>query len=161
MLDPVFLGNLLVQYTNAEYSKNTSDPSISVEIEPKKIDTGVGGPYANYNLEFLYHLPIAVAVHLSNNQRFAEAQKWFHLVFDPTNTDTSIAAPQRFWTSFVFNDAASVPRSNRCWNLLDLDRSGAGGGKSAVIARLRRDHAEPFDPFVVAATGRARSSGMS
>jgi hypothetical protein len=37
-----------------------------------------------------------VAVHLSNNQRFAEAQQWFHLVFDPTNADTTVAAPQRF-----------------------------------------------------------------
>jgi len=41
--------------------------------------------------------PLIVAVHLSKNQRFEEAQRWFHRIFDPTCTDTSIAPPQRFW----------------------------------------------------------------
>ena len=56
------------------------------------IDVSPGGPYANYNWELLYHIPVMVAVHLCNNQRFAEAQKWFHLVFDPTSTDTTVPA---------------------------------------------------------------------
>ena len=58
--------------------------TVSVTLEDQDIDVSIGGPYANYNWELLYHIPVMIAVHLSNNQRFAEAQKWFHLVFDPT-----------------------------------------------------------------------------
>ena len=49
-------------------------------------------------------------------QRFAEAQKWFHLVFDPTSTDTTVPPPERFWKSFVFrNDSAGmgIPREDK------------------------------------------------
>ena len=42
------------------------------------------GPYANYNWELFFHVPLTIAVHLSKNQRFAEAQRWFHYIFDPT-----------------------------------------------------------------------------
>jgi len=45
---------------------------------------------------------LIVAVHLSKNQRFEEAQRWFHRIFDPTCTDTSIAPPQRFWRFLRF-----------------------------------------------------------
>src|SRR4029453_2606268 len=38
----------------------------------------------------------------SNNQRFAEAQKWFHYVFDPTSTDTNTPVPDRFWKFLAF-----------------------------------------------------------
>ncbi len=59
-----------------------------------------------------------VAVHLSNNQRFAEAQKWFHLVFDPTSTDTSVPAPERFWKSFVFRNGSAIQNINTLLSLL-------------------------------------------
>ena len=51
---------------------------------PKEIDVSDGGPYANYNWELFFHVPLTIAVHLSKNQRFAEAQRWFHYIFDPT-----------------------------------------------------------------------------
>ena len=64
------------------------DPSLHVTPYPKAIDLDGSLPYANYNWELVYHIPVAVAVHLSQNGRFAEAQKWFHYIFDPTSTDT-------------------------------------------------------------------------
>ncbi|MGH8470923.1 MAG: hypothetical protein ACREVJ_00310, partial [Gammaproteobacteria bacterium] len=52
---------------------------VKFEKFPKKeIDVSSNGPYANYNWELLFHFPFAIAVHLSKNQRFAEAQRWFH-----------------------------------------------------------------------------------
>ena len=110
----------------------------------------IGGPYAGYNWELLYHLPVAVAVHLSNNQRFAEAQKWFHLVFDPTNTDTTIPAPQRFWTSFVFNGAGPVASIQSLLDLLDSTDPAQAAAKQAVISGYDAIMKQPFDPFVVA-----------
>ena len=81
---------------------------MSVTLEDQDIDVSIGGPYANYNWELLYHIPVMIAVHLSNNQRFAEAQKWFHLVFDPTSTDTTVPPPERFWKSFVFRNGSAI-----------------------------------------------------
>ena len=101
----------------------------------------------------LYHLPVSVAVHLSNNQRFAEAQEWFHLIFNPTNTDLTVAAPQRFWTSFVFNDpnnpisAASI---QSLLALLDSTDPTQAAAKQAVISGYDAIMKQPFDPFVVA-----------
>src|SRR5260370_8478690 len=80
----------------------TSISSVQVSLRDKTIDVAIGGPYANYNWELVYHIPVMIAVHLSNNQRFAEAQKWFHLVFDPTSTDTTAPPPMTFWKSLAF-----------------------------------------------------------
>jgi hypothetical protein len=62
----------------------------------KEIDVSTSGPYANYNWELLYHFPLAIAVHLSKNQRFAEAQRWFHYIFNPTDNSPG-PTPERFW----------------------------------------------------------------
>ena len=53
--------------------------SFALSPFPKEeIDVSDDGPYSIYNWELLFHAPLIVAVHLSKNQRFAEAQKWFH-----------------------------------------------------------------------------------
>ena len=87
MLDPAFLANLTIDFPG--YRPDPAhDPNVQVDpISRQAIDVTVGGPYANYNWELFYHIPVAVAVYLSKNQRFAEAQRWFHLVFDPTSTE--------------------------------------------------------------------------
>src|SRR6185437_12291585 len=74
-----------------------SDTSFTVSYSPLNIDFSEAGPYSVYNWELFFHAPVSIAVHLSKNQRYAEAQRWFHHVFDPTETDQSVAAPQRFW----------------------------------------------------------------
>ena len=102
MLDPEFLQSLTADFFTTEYQNITG---ISQPYPANDIDVSIGGPYANYNWELLYHLPVAVAVHLSQNQRFAEAQQWFHLVFDPTSTDMNVPEPGRYWKSFVFRAA--------------------------------------------------------
>ena len=117
MLGSSFLTTLVNPYTTTDgYTPNpTNDSSLTVTLEPRKIDTDIGGPYAGYNWELLYHMPVAVAVHLSNNQRFAEAQKWFHLVFDPTSTDLTIRrAAALLEVLRLQRRRRRWPASNRC-----------------------------------------------
>jgi hypothetical protein len=113
MLDPDFLGGLTFDYVAAGQYTQLVGSSGSVGdiawIEPANVDVWPGKPYANYNWELLYHIPVMIAVHLSNNQYFAEAQKWFHLVFDPTTTDTTRPIPDRYWKSFVCAEQCSEP----------------------------------------------------
>src|SRR6266404_3680525 len=95
-LDPNFHQSLDVAFfTN--YYKLLADSNVKVQYTNKRIDLDDGGAYACYNWELLFHIPLTVAVHLSKNQRFAEAQRWFHYIFDPTCTDTAVPPPKRFW----------------------------------------------------------------
>jgi hypothetical protein len=155
MLDPGFLATLHYAYTATDYTPLNSN-TVSVTLEDEGIDVGIGGPYANYNWELLYHIPVMIAVHLSNNQRFAEAQKWFHLVFDPTSTDTSVPPPQRFWKSFVFSGGAGIENISTLLSLLSTPDSQLGPAqvkiKSNVITGYNGILANPFDPHVVART---------
>ncbi len=71
----------------------------------KDLDFTLGGPYAVYNWELFFHVPLTVAIHLSKNQRFEEAQRWFHFVFDPTD-DSAGETPARFWKVRPFQSTA-------------------------------------------------------
>ena len=154
MLDPGFLAGLVAPYTSDEYQPATT-PTVSVTLEDKKIDVSIGGPYANYNWEALYHIPVMIAVHLSNNQRFAEAQKWFHLVFDPASTDPA-APPDKYWKSFVFRGEGAIANVSTLLALLstpDGQLSKAQADlKSDVLAGYNAIMASPFEPHVVART---------
>jgi hypothetical protein len=77
------------------------------------IDTTIGGPYAGYNWELLYHLPVAVAV---PEQRRRTGTTWFSTRPTPT---LIIPAPRRCWTLFVFNGA--VPVTSIQWLLALFD----------------------------------------
>lgn len=67
--------------------------------------------YAIYNWELFFHIPFTVAVHLSKNQRFQEAQHWFHYIFDPTD-DSDGPTPERFWKvkPFQTTDVESIQK---------------------------------------------------
>jgi hypothetical protein len=148
MLDSDFLKTCYHAYTHADYVPNAS---VKVTLEPQNIDVVLpGGPYAVYNWELLYHIPVMVAVHLSNNQRFSEAQKWFNLVFDPTN------AEGQYWRSFVFNGASPVQDIAALLELLSTPDANLTQTqiqtKANVITGYNAILANPFDPFVVART---------
>ena len=107
MLDPNSLQKLHKTHTPDDYRNPGGGDDAKPTLLDMEIDLSIGGPYANYNWELLYHIPVMIAVHLSSNQRFAEAQKWFHYVFDPTCTDISVHAPQRFWKFLAFRDVSA------------------------------------------------------
>ncbi len=156
MLDPDFLRSLTSDFFTADYQNITN---IGKPYPVNEIDVSIGGPYANYNWELLYHLPVAVAVHLSKNQRFGEAQQWFHLVFDPTSTDMNVPEPQRYWKSFVFRaaDPGSIGNITDIGSLLELlstpNLQGAQVQQQQnVLDGYQAITANPFMPHLVART---------
>jgi len=155
MLNPTFLEELKTSYVSGDDYTWANTSTVSVTLDDRKIDVTPGGPYANYNWELLYHIPVMVAVHLSNNQRFAEAQKWFHLVFDPTSTDGA-ASSQRFWRSFVFWNSDGIQNINTLLALMSTPDSQLDAAKQAEKAALITGYnailANPFSPHVVART---------
>jgi hypothetical protein len=149
MLDPDFLSQRTVQYAPAEYTLLGS-PQVTVTMPDAVIDTSVSGPYACYNWELLYHIPVTTAVHLSNNQRFAEAQKWFHLVFDPTDPGG------RYWKSFAFSDTTMASIDELIALLSTPDGQLADPAliatKQDVLAGYAAILGSPYQPYPVART---------
>jgi hypothetical protein len=154
MLDPGFLSGLQRQYSNYYNTIATSssnDDSVVVTMPNGVIDTTVGGPYSVYNWELFYHIPVMIAVHLSQNQRFAEAQAWFHLVFDPTFTDSSSNPSYPFWKFIGFR------QPNLVENLVEiLSYTGADPTQLALKQQVVQGYSQilttPFDPHAVART---------
>lgn len=58
--------------------------------------------YGPYNWELFYHVPMMIANQLSQNQRYEEAQKWYHYVFDPTRGSRDEVDPKPFWRFHYF-----------------------------------------------------------
>jgi Tc toxin complex TcA C-terminal TcB-binding domain len=154
MLDPSFLQTLKRAYPTSDYNPHnntTSRPEIAVRLDPQEIDVKLpGGPYAGYNWELLYHIPVTIAVSLSNNQRFSEAQDWFNLVFDPTNPNG------QYWKSYVFNDIGQPQDLTSLIDLLSTPDTSLTPAqiqtKTNVLTGYNAILANPFDPFVVART---------
>jgi len=155
MLDPDFLATLYAKYTALDFVLHNSQ-TLDVTLEDRTIDVSIGGPYANPNWELLYHIPVMIGVHLSSQRRYSEAQKWFHLVFDPTSTDTSVPPPQRFWKSFIFRSSGAVQDIGSLLQLLSTPDSQLNASqkrtKADVITGYNAILAKPFDPHVVART---------
>jgi hypothetical protein len=153
MLDPDFHQGLAAEFFDEFYTSLTSRV-VNVEHFPKAIELHAGGAYANYNWELLFHIPLAVAVHLSKNQRFAEAQRWFHYIFDPTSNDASVPVPQRFWRFLAFRTAADPTRIDELLALLskpDLDAEEARLRES-ILQGYEAIKNDPFQPHAVART---------
>ncbi|PJJ06564.1 hypothetical protein BX264_7103 [Streptomyces sp. 2333.5] len=123
---------------------------------PKDIDVRPGGPYSNYNWELLFHVPLSIAVHLSNNQRFAEAQRWFHYIFDPTSTDTSAKGPARYWKFLAFRGDAATQNITKVVTLLSTPDGKLSPDDKTTKDILLEGYGSirrfPFEPHHVAAT---------
>jgi peptidoglycan hydrolase-like protein with peptidoglycan-binding domain len=107
-----------------------------------RIDFERYGAYALYNWEIFFHAPLMAACKLSQNQRFEEAMRWFHYIFDPTNTE-SPDVPQRYWiTRPFFEQNSDAYRQQRINDLLKNIEQHEG--------ELRAWKNNPFKPHLIA-----------
>ncbi|MDJ0717264.1 MAG: neuraminidase-like domain-containing protein [Prochloraceae cyanobacterium] len=53
-------------------------------LPPNTRQLDFDGPHGIYFWEIFFHIPFLVANTLNANQRFEEAQKWYHYIFNPT-----------------------------------------------------------------------------
>jgi hypothetical protein len=151
MLSADFLASLTTPYGQPEdpspLSSSLSIPEVTASLEAKTIDVATpGGPYAAYNWELTYHIPVAIAVHLSNNARYAEAQARFHQVFNPSDPQ------QNFWRAYPFSSQTKPPSLSSIIDLLSSTDPASAAAKAQVVTGYNAILANPFDPFVVART---------
>jgi hypothetical protein len=99
--------------------------AVRKEYPREELDFSDSGSYSLYNWELFFHVPLMIADRLSKNQRFEDAQKWFHYIFDPTDI-SGLPVPQRYWrTKPFFETTAEDYQANQIQNLLRLLAQGS------------------------------------
>ena len=112
----------------------------------KDLDFTFSGAYSVYNWELFFHVPITIAIHLSKNQRFAEAQHWFHYLFDPTD-DSDGPTPERFWKvrPFQTTDVKKIEEI-----LVNLTTGDDPTLRNETVQSINAWKDAPFRPHVIA-----------
>jgi len=132
------------------------DQHVAVKSFPKEIDVKTDGPYANYNWELFFHVPLTIAVHLSKTQRFAESQRWFHYIFDPTSSDPNVKPPFRFWKFLAFRNEGESMRIDEILRLLSTSSGELEGEEKELQYKVMQGYTailkNPFQPHKVART---------
>ena len=122
-------------------------PATSVASSPvKELDFAGAGAYSEYNWELFFHVPLTVAIHLSKNGRYEDAQRWFHYIFDPTD-DSEGATPQRFWKVRPFQ-TTHVELIQEI--LLNLSTRANPSLADETVRNIEAWRRSPFRPHVVA-----------
>jgi hypothetical protein len=110
------------------------------------VDFNYSAPYAGYNWEMFFHLPLFVGNHLSRNQRFDDARKWFHYIFDPTRVSAD-PTPQRYWITRPLSEQTDVALQQQRINELLVAVNRRDPGALGQVERWRDD---PFNPYLLA-----------
>src|SRR5436190_23801266 len=127
-------------------------PNALAPFPQHQIEVADDGAYSLYNWELLFHAPVLIATHLSKNQRFEEAQRWFHFVFDPTSDEHDVPVPQRFWKFLRFRDETTPELIDKL--LLELAKGTDSELRKRLETAIQSWRDKPFQPHVIA-RGRA------
>lgn len=130
-------------FTSTRY---TPQAMVTTPYPREDLDFTTYGPYSIYNWELFFHVPFTLALHLSKNQRFEEAQRWFHMIFDPTD-DSEGESPKRFWKVQPFR-TTDVEMTERV--LVNLATGADPELRQATIDSIAAWTDAPFRPHVVA-----------
>lgn len=122
------------------------DPAKKDKYPIEDVDFDFDGAYAGYNWELFFHVPLLIACKLMQNQRFEEAQKWFHAIFDPTDV-SSAAVPAKYWRTRPFYEQQDYLKQ-RIDKLLEALAKGLPD--EDLSRQLSEWVSNPFKPFAVA-----------
>lgn len=99
------------------------------------------GAYGIYYEEIFFHIPFLIANQLNANQKFEEAQTWYHYIFNPTSQESAQESPvgmnhtsDRYWQYRPFRNLSLETLTELLTDETALDA-------------YRKD---PFDPHAIA-----------
>ncbi|NJK31071.1 MAG: hypothetical protein HC927_00915 [Deltaproteobacteria bacterium] len=122
------------------------------ELPIEEFDFDFGGPYSTYNWELFYHVPMLIAGKLATEQKWDEAQRWYHLMFNPIDLVAGEEGPSRFWRIKPFFEQAGTLAKDQLEAMLGIGVSGEE--KKAAVKAFATQVAiwedNPFDPHAVA-----------
>jgi len=132
-------------------------PREIIEFHPR-------GAYSVYNWELFFHATFLAATHLSKQQRFSDALKWFHYIFNPTATpDSGVEHGKWAWQSLPLYLANLQTPIEELMVLL-ADRNNTSAEAVAVRDELKIQvelwRRSPFNPHAIA-RWRPRTYGLA
>ncbi len=113
----------------------------------EEFDFSFVGAYSLYNWEVFFHLPVLLADRLGKSGRYAEAQRWFHGVFDPTDVSHH-GSPEKYWRAKPLFDEASRWREHAESLESMMRRLSLGAPDLEQQVAAWRD--DPFNPHMLA-----------
>ncbi|MCA9652229.1 MAG: hypothetical protein KC501_20105, partial [Myxococcales bacterium] len=116
-------------------------------------DFSPGGAYSIYNWELFVHAPLLIAERLRRAQRFEQAQRWYHFVFNPLQgvEEGESSGPERFWNVKALYEQATggpvdVIKAVMSDEGLDADLPLVKSFFDGLLAWM----ADPFSPHAIA-----------
>ncbi|TVR44234.1 MAG: hypothetical protein EA394_00400, partial [Bacteroidia bacterium] len=107
------------------------------------------GAYSLYNWELFFHIPLLVADRLSKNQRFEDAQRWFHYIFDPTDF-SAYDAPAKYWQIKPLFELAQQWGEGSPPETLEEMLRRLSSGNAELQEQVRAWREDPFNPHLLA-----------
>jgi hypothetical protein len=134
-----------------EYRVNNQASLIDwTDFPVESFDFNNEAAYTQYNWEIFFHIPLLIATRLSTNQKFREAQHWFHYIFNPTDGSRG-SAPEKYWRTRPFAKADYQQQEiDQLLQLLNAEAETPDLQKTeGAVQKWRRD---AFNPHLVART---------
>ncbi|MBS1693784.1 MAG: peptidoglycan-binding protein [Actinobacteria bacterium] len=123
--------------------------SIGRDIYPRDdVDFSYTGAYSQYNWELFFHVPLSIARKLSQNQQFEEAQRWYHYIFDPTDT-SAVDVPRKYWRTRPFYETTADDYQDQQIQIL-LRRLADDLPDPELEKQVEEWRSHPFNPHLVA-----------
>ncbi len=131
-------------FFKAAYSPDPNNVTLPYPV--KDLDFTYNGAYSIYNWEIFFHAPLLIAVHLSQNQKFQDAQNWFHYIFNPTDNSPG-PTPERFWKvkPFQYTDVEMIEQI-----LVNLSTGQDKYLQQETVSSIASWKQNPFQPWAVA-----------
>lgn len=122
-------------------------PRVLEEYPKDEVEFQSGRAYELYNWELFFHIPLLIADRLRTNQRFQDAQRWFHFIFDPTGASGG-DAPQRYWRTKPFNERLRGDYEAEA--VKTIEEMAAKGISEELKVAVEIWRSNPFSPHAVA-----------
>jgi hypothetical protein len=156
-VDPVSIPDSppLFNFTDYQPTSNVEKvyplDAITKSYPVEDVDFTYCGAYSPYNWELFFHVPFFIANKLKTNQRFEEALQWFHYIFDPTSTDTTVLNPdtpqQKYWITKPFYETTKADYyKQKIENLL----LSIAKRETEFIDQVNEWRDKPFNPHLIA-----------
>ena len=116
-------------------------PNEKYNYAQQAIDKGIPdfeGSLGVYFREIFFHIPFSIANHLNSQGKYADAQRWYHYIFDPTSTN----APNESDTN----------KKDRVWQYVEFRNRTLKTFKERLNdpKALEAYTNDPFNPFAIA-----------
>lgn len=137
-----------------QYSPVSNYVPTVATVEPHhEYDFSLTGTYSIYNWEVFFHSLTLIIKQLREHNKFAEAIRWIHFIFNPADDEASPSHKKEYWQTKPFFKDVSDQSIQNIMRLLSLSNSSLTAAevelKKEYNAQINVWRKNPFDPHVI------------